>query len=461
MEITHKYMGILFTLLFLALSLILYIHVPPGGHKDIDSQAYQEKAELFCKTGQLEEQGTSPIVQQPVGYPLFMGTIYKIFGINEKILIWIQILLTLLAGILLFFATRRLFGPLTAIIAYGLFSVNIGFIVFAQFILAETLMLFFLVLFLERFLYFVKTSKIHSLVVSGASLGISTLVKPGALYFIAPLLLVFVPFVFLSKQNSILKNIGIIAAFTFSFMAPINLHQAHNYFAHGSKNFTPHGNYNLYVCFWGKIRAEQRGETESSRYLTRFREEQKKLSDMIEGNPLEERSWKALKAAFWAAVLKNPFLFIKTWIREMIQTWGGLYTTNLKVLLEPTTKGGDVSFFESKGTFFKKICNYICGGTTSTNIKVIGLMEFLWNILRTLLVIFAMLFLLVRKEWFLFFFFAAYLGYFSLVTGFDGHARYRMMIEFVLIMLSAVSIKLLLYDRGKWQNNFFMNTQTK
>ena len=83
-----KYLLIFFSTLFLVLSTILYFNIDPiNPHKDIDSQAYVERGLKFATTGSLIE---SDITHPPyfvVGYPFFLGLIYKTFGlkIDEKV----------------------------------------------------------------------------------------------------------------------------------------------------------------------------------------------------------------------------------------------------------------------------------------------------------------------------------------------------------------------------------------
>ena len=165
-----------------------------------------------------------------------------------------------------------------------------------------------------------------------------------------------------------------------------------------------------------------------------------------DGNPLKPESWQKLKKAFWKDFYARPYIFVKTWIREMIKTFAGLYTTNLKVLVEPETNGGDVSFFFTQGSIFEKIISYITAGTTKPIVKTIGFVETFWNLIRYLFVLIGLLWLLFSRSknlfprLYLFLFFSSYLSYFSFVTGFDGCARYRTMIEFLLLMLAALGI---------------------
>ena len=270
-----------FSLIYLILSFFLYRGIPQNNniHRDVDSQNYVDKATLFYKEGVFFEGKKPPLVQQPIGYPLFIGTIYKMFGTknsnpptSDAVLIWIQILLTIFSGILLFFAAKHIFGQNIALITHALFMLNLGTIVFAQFILAETLLTFFLILFLERFLYFLKhilykdTFLNHALISACFALGLSVLVKPAALYYIFVVAIFLVPFFINSnaflKQSAFIKNAIPKMLFLIAFFAPIKLYKFYNSYnmtnSHKAIHFDSLKNYNLYVWFWSKIKTDQK-----------------------------------------------------------------------------------------------------------------------------------------------------------------------------------------------------------
>lgn len=410
-----------FSLLFLILSAVLYMHVPStNSHRDVDSAGYEKRALLFAKTGSFvdqEEKLQKKLVQQPRGYPLFISLIYR-FSTKDFYLIWIQILLTLLTGLIFFFGARNLFGPTVASIAHALFCVNIGYLVYAQFILAESLLVFLLVLFFERLTSFIKTKQASYLGHAGFALGLSILVKPAALFYMIPfgllLILQAACFQFFTKHKLA------VFACIIGFLLPLQFYQ-------GSV-----GNFNLYVWFWSKVETDQiRYKSSSDRDKVFIREKEKRIS----------KNQDDLKREFWREVREKPVLFAKTWAKEMIKTCSGLYLTCLKVLLGAS--GGSISFFYGSGSLFNRVSSYVSSGTNSFILKIIGFLEIIFNLLRYLFAFIALCWLFVRRRWFLFLFFTSYMFYFTLVTGFDGCARYRTMFEFVLLLLAALGITLL------------------
>jgi hypothetical protein len=109
-------------------------------------------------------------------------------------------------------------------------------------------------------------------------------------------------------------------------------------------------------------------------------------------------------------------------------------------LLGPEEGKSDNSFFAQPGVWWKKIHNYIANGARHWTVIVIGYAEFLYQMIRYVLVFLALGVLLRRREWALTFFLLAFLGYFLMVTGHDGCARFRMMIEGLVVILTAVGV---------------------
>jgi hypothetical protein len=71
-----------------------------------------------------------------------------------------------------------------------------------------------------------------------------------------------------------------------------------------------------------------------------------------------------------------PRLFIGVWLKNVSKTWLGLFTTNLKVLVEPAVHGGDVSYFKTKGSMLQqRVHAYITSGATQSWVVVVGYLE--------------------------------------------------------------------------------------
>ena len=139
-------------------------------------------------------------------------------------------------------------------------------------------------------------------------------------------------------------------------------------------------------------------------------------------------------------IQSKPYSAAYVWLFNVTKTVAGLYTTNLKVLIEDNIKGGDVSFFKMPGTFIKKIWLYITTGAHRPWVIAIGIAEALWSIIRYIACILAAVWLYKQKKWSILALSFVYVSYFFGITGHDGCARFRMMNEGILLILAAGGI---------------------
>jgi len=407
----------LFSIIYLVLSLIIYSAVPAiNSHMEVDSIGYEQQA--------LDTTKHDDISFHTKGYPYFLALINTLFGYSRALVILIQIILALLSGFLLFSIAHKLFNQTIALISFALFSFNLGFLIFPQFILAEMLLIFLLLFAFERLVTFITRGSPFALAASGMLWGISIIVKPVAIYYI-----VFLLSLLLFKKSE-LKHI---VMFTACFFTPVVGYMTINKATYGKFSISPLVNANLYIWFHAKIQAAQKGTTHI--------EEMKYLNAPSGKNMLNKANWKPIKEAFFTLIKQNPFFAIKVWMRDVMKTFLGLYTTNLKVLLEPKTKNRDLSFFRiKKQSVWQKAIHYVTAGTNSLTIKIVGFFEVFYNLLRYLLIFIALMALCHQQKWYVLSLCSSYVFYFSMITGHDGCARYRFMFEFIFIMLTALAL---------------------
>jgi hypothetical protein len=426
---------------------------------DIDSKAYLEKGELFYRTHSFFKLN-SPAPYYGLGYPFFISGVYFLSGQSKDNIIFAQVIISLLSFLLLFFLVKRLFGVLTSVITLILCAFNLGYLVFSQFILTEVLLSFFLILFFERLTYFLCAESqnppgnnselwpelLINLIISGFSLGLSIIIKPAALYF--PFLLIPVFLWRVKEYNSsgllagaspgghsgLGKKIKILSVFLLSFYTPVIIYMTHNFYTFGEFKLGSLGTVNVYYWFYPNVLAQSRGTT----------------SD-IERDILQKRDINNVRAQFIKDLKEKPFIFIFVWLKNVCKTLVGLYTTNLKVLVEDKVKGGDISFFKIQGGFFKKFYNYISAGVTKNWVFWVGVLEALFIIIRLFFVLISLLYLFLNKKYLLFYLFISYIVYFLFITGHDGCARFRMLCEWNLLVLTAVGISIILRETSNEQ----------
>jgi hypothetical protein len=398
-------------------------------HSNGDSIGYERIAQQFVMTGKLTDpavRGGIPI--QPIGYPLFVGLLYKLCGPDLRIIIFIQVLLSLLCIWLIFVIAQRLFGLAIARITLFLSALNLGFLVYAQLMLAETLMLTCLLLFFERITAFLSEQKMAQLVQAGLVLGVSVLIKPMALLYIFFLL----PFIWFCMHMAHVQKLKYIGMLLISFYAPLVSYMSYNYALYRCFRYAPMTSLNIYQCFLSKVIAHIEHEpVEQVRTQTLA---------FTGAHGFDEHGWDANRALFFYYLHKHPFVFVYVWGINVIKTIAGLYTTQLKLLLNNSLVGGKHSFFNFSGSFCERCVSYVMGGTANRTIAVLALAEAVFNLLRWLFVFFACFFLVRASRWCILYLFGSYSLQCALVTGIDGCCRYRMTFEPILIILAAIGI---------------------
>jgi hypothetical protein len=119
----------------------------------IDSETYERVAERIVEGKGITNVDGSPQFYRLPGYPLFLALYYKLFGVDTKNVLWMQIVLASFIPILIFFLSLTLFpGALLLAKIAGCFSVlHLGFVLYAGFFMTESLFIFLLLLFLILF----------------------------------------------------------------------------------------------------------------------------------------------------------------------------------------------------------------------------------------------------------------------------------------------------------------------
>ncbi|MFH1644750.1 MAG: glycosyltransferase family 39 protein [bacterium] len=429
----NKYFLFFFTMIFLIFSTILYLNIDPiNPHQDIDSKAYTERGLKFANTGSLLENDLTRPPYFVVGYSFFIGLIYKYLGQHHFYIILIQILLALLSGFLIFRICRRFLNETIARIAFVLFSFNLGYLVFSQFILTEILLAFLFLLFMDFFLIFFETKEGFYLISACLILGLSVLIKPAALFYIFFIWTLIFSFLKLPIHHRIVFIL--IAAF--SFYLPIFAYMGFNKKNYGHFKLSALGEVNLYLWYYPNVLAEKNStDSNFERQLLDFK---------IKGDRFTQDSWTEIKKDFYKDLKRQPFLFIYVWGKNVAKTLFGAYLTNMKILVSDI-EGGTISYFKGQGTFLEKIHQYIAAGAKSNWIIFIGYLESIWSIFRFALALLGLFYLLLKRRYELVSIFSSFIFYFALISGHDGCARFRMMFEFVLIILAALGLYILFW----------------
>ncbi len=148
-------------------------------------------------------------------YVFFLAGIYKVFGHNYYIVRVIQIIISSLSCVLLFFIARKLFNQTTALIAAGIYTFYGTIIFYDCELLNPVLLIFFNLLGLLLLIYATEKPKIYTWLLCGFVFGLSIITRENTLLFM-PVIMLWIFFVFRKRTTS--KTILI---YTLSFLSAV------------------------------------------------------------------------------------------------------------------------------------------------------------------------------------------------------------------------------------------------
>ncbi|MFZ1946890.1 MAG: glycosyltransferase family 39 protein [bacterium] len=181
--------------LLVRLGVILAIDNPktvPRNLAESDAPTYYVLADhLLDGTGYRYAADQAPTAKRTPGYPLFLASVFKVFGRNFTAVRVVQalldagtVLLVFAMGVLLFASPGA--GALAAL-GYALYPPAIES---SSYIMTETSYTFFLALAMVLMLFAVRLRSYASYALAGLALGVSTLIRPGVVLLPAALLVV-------------------------------------------------------------------------------------------------------------------------------------------------------------------------------------------------------------------------------------------------------------------------------
>lgn len=430
------------SLLFISLSLLLLFWLPlPEGHKDVDSTTYLSIATTFQQKDILIDSrlpGQLPL--EVIGYPLLIGTFFKFFGNSLIPVIIVQLLLGVGILLLSMLFGRRFGGKQLTLIVGLCTALDLGLLIFSQLIMAEILLVFLLLLMMERLLTWLTLQRYYVLWQAGIAGGLSVLVKPAALFF--PLLIVMLLVCWLKKRSVIS-----VAVFLLSFYTPAFCYALRNKLRYNTWQLSRVMQVNCYNLFLPKLMpyVDEQERTKIKQVAALTDQQKQQLFKKI--------------------IVNHPIAAGYVWFINVCKTMVGLFSTHLKLMVGSTIKPGEHSFFKMHGLLLQRVKTYIFEGSPTMLITIVALLEACWNVIR-LFFVFAGLLLLYRyKRYNELILLIMYCGYFVMITGTDGCARLRMMIEPILILLAACGI-MLLYNTAEqgiqiWQKKRLLLVQDR
>ncbi|MEX0940361.1 MAG: glycosyltransferase family 39 protein [Candidatus Babeliales bacterium] len=435
MQVSHKNIYIFCIIFYVFASFFLYFIAANNydAHLDLDSPGYIRVAQQFAQSNILIDPARGNIIPvQTVGYPLFLGVIYKLFGQNFSFIIILQVLLSMGIAWLLYSIAFMLFNAEVALITVILWAINLGYLVFSQFILTDILLAILIIAGLQRFLSFLLFSTKKALIQSAIIFGISLIVKPVALFY------VFILYFFLlwKYKKNIVYGLKIVCLFAICFYSFAGSYMIYNKSMFGAFTIAPVMNENIYYYFLARITAR----VENISYPQAI----KKTAQLFEGKDHNDVfRWQLAREKLFNYFFQKPTLVIGIWLNNMLKTLGGFYTSQLKFLVNPALKGISTSFFEKNGSWYDCIKAYIFDGTNNHLVQSISFLYLICVFFQFFLIMSTLCICLVQGRFFLASFFGLTILYFAFITGHDGCARYRIMFEGLYLLLAALGIWLL------------------
>lgn len=422
---------------------LLFLHImdKPQVIFQPDSQMYTGLAEGIRQHGVLcyPDRPGEPDMERLPGYPAFLAAILFLTGGSFLAVVGLQALMDSISCVLVGILGERVWrgaGLLCGLLA----AVNVNMITYSFFVLNDSLFLFLFLLAIITVFKLMDEPGWRAAVISGALLGLATLVRPVLFYF--PLFLV--PFLMFSllwgKRISLLRGAGYALVVGVVFAMMVMPWLARNYSLSGRFQLTAQGGEHLSQYVVPFVWQYSRGIP--------FIEGMKKVNrDMDLEAERQGENWNTLapferserRAAFAMGILRDePVSAIaKAWLFGVVKNLFAPAVVDMSYLLAVKRP----HFFYTEGTnLIDRGVNFMKGMTG----------WFAWALLGSLFLMplarlaqawgLVVLFREKDKLW-TGLLFLGIIGYFLMASGPVGYAKYRIPFEPILIVLLAVSIK--------------------
>lgn len=241
------------------------------------------------------------------GYPLFIASIYSLFGQNVKMVLFSQLLLDVMIVMVIYFIARNLFKKeAIALIAAALYTLNVAFFQYAIVYTSEIFFTFVFSIAILLFIYALKKKKIRYFALAGLIFSMSVLVRPAVSFIIYPLIF----FILINKYSLKQKTVFILIIFLV-FMIPVSLWKVRNQYYYDY--FELHSNSGHYLS--NRAVAQSMAYTDTVTF-----QEAEKIRKALIGkidNPFEKSE--KLMALGKAYILSNPKKYFSSHFKRHIK----------------------------------------------------------------------------------------------------------------------------------------------
>jgi 4-amino-4-deoxy-L-arabinose transferase-like glycosyltransferase len=344
------------TLLFLVALLVrvgyAIFFVEPEYLLTEDQALYIQLAQQFPDSGFL---GVTS--ERVPGYPLFIASIYTLFGEEPWNVISIQILLDGISCVVIALMAKSLFSK-GFWIAGILSAINLNMVILSVSLLTDTLFLFLFILFLFSLLQYLQNARTRWLILLVLFISLATLVRPSS-YYLLPILLIGLVSWRLWRRDTI-PRIGTLAVLYLVIVGVLlgGIHQR-NYQQYGSTALVSQtGTHLLGWVVPATYQYSGQGSYQEGQQLARGR-----LASALQRDQLEALSPNPFESSSYQANVGKDVLFELGFL-NMLKAWVVGSTINLlapSVAYTPALRSMEhPSFYETKGNgIVEKLFNYI------------------------------------------------------------------------------------------------------
>lgn len=420
------------------------VHGKPALILQPDSRMYVSLSDGIMRFGKFvyPDRPDVPETERMPGYPVFIASIRYLLPGGLLSVSAVQILIGSITCVLIYILGEMVLkgaGFLSGILAV----INTGLITYSIFILNDGLFLFFFLLIIILVLKFFKKPTYVLSILIGLLSGLCSYIRPVVIYFPAFVSLIMLFYLITSshikKIEAYLKSITIVAVFLIT-ICPWMIRNYMNY---------------------GKFSLQSQAGEHMLQYIVPFVWQYSKGIPFIEGmkraNEIFDEKIKSqgiandksdpfeisdLRVKTALEILKNEpkTAIIKAWVYGMIKNLFAPSIIDLSYLLDIKRP----HFFYTKGkTLIERAWNFI------SSMKGV----FSWALVGSILVLLISRFIQLLGLFHIFkfkvwegIFFLITIGYFLLISGPVGYAKYRLPIEPILIILTVIGIRSLFFN---------------
>ncbi len=364
------------------------------------------------------------------GYPLFLAIIYSFSSGSVWLALLFQILLSLVSVIMVYKITKMFFSEKIALCAALLFAIDILQAMYCVSIMTDSLFVLLLLISVYFLCKSIKTKQLTPLFISALIMGTATLVRPVS--YLLPVVVIL--FILLAVGEKIKLKLAHCFLFAAVFAISLSPWLIHNYSNSGKAGLTSQSGSNLLFCNVAATEAYKTGKS--------VEEVQKEFMEISVKQGAETKDYFTFKNSdiyFKIArnyIRENFLLYCNRHLMGIVNMYAGIETKHITSIL--TLPSNDLTVEQEEGpNIFSRISDFFRSKTASE--IIIALVVSFYLIISYLFALYAMFFLIRRKENIVYLFILIIL-YFSFVTGVIGCVRLKLPVMPFINILCAVGL---------------------